>query len=447
MSLVNEDGFDLNRWLCRLREEGVLTTIGSPVNREHELAAIAKRYEGKGPVLFERVEGHEFPVVVGLYWNRRVLAELFGVGERELPDFIADAVRRWAKTPVSPVVVERGLANEVVMSKPDLTMLPVPKHFPLDGGPYLLSSVVIAKDPDTGVRNASVHRFMVTGPARLTMLMDVGRHLRDYYERAEKKDRPLEITISNGMDPTVYIASVVPGTLAPIDAGELGVSSELLGRPVCLVKSRTVGVEGVANAQFVIEGEILPHVREPEGPCAEVTGYYGERAERWVVNVKAITHRRDAIFHTLLPGREVYNSVGLVAEANVCRVVSSQVPGVRKIHFPHGGCGFYKAVVQIRKRAEGEAKNALLATLAAFPSLRIGVAVDEDVDIYDPEDVDWAICTRFDPDEGLILVKGALGHELNPMNPGGIGAKLGIDATAPVPRPRRFERARVKTGE
>ncbi|MPM82265.1 Phenolic acid decarboxylase subunit C [bioreactor metagenome] len=350
----------------------------------------------------------------------------------------------WQKDPVAPIVVEQGPATEVVMTTPDLRSLPIPLHALGDGGPYLDCSAVIAKDPDTGVRNLSIHRMMVTGPRRMTMLMDVGRHLRDYYERAERRGKPLEITISNGIDPSVYIASVVPGSAAPIDTDELGIASALIGRPVELVKSRTVEVEGVANAQFIIEAEILPNVREDEGPFGEVAGYYAKRDKRWVVNVKSISHRKSPIYHTLLPGKEVFNSVGLMGEANVFNLVSRQVPGIKGIHLSHGGGGFYHAVIQIKKVYEGTQRNAILAAMAAFPPLKQVIVVDDDVDIYDAEDVEWAMCTRFNPETDIVLVNKAFGHELNPVTQNGLTTKIGFDATVPHPRPKEYERVKFK---
>jgi 2,5-furandicarboxylate decarboxylase 1 len=132
-----------------------------------------------------------------------------------------------------------------------------------------------------------------------------------------------------------------------------------------------------------------------------------------------------------------------MGEANVCALVQSQVPEVLNVHFPHGGCGFYQAVVQLEKKGEGSQKNAILATFAAFPSLRIVIAIDSDVDIYNHEDVMWAISTRFDPDRGIITIKDARSHELNPMTKNGVGTKIGIDATAPYPKPYGFRRARA----
>jgi 2,5-furandicarboxylate decarboxylase 1 len=280
-------------------------------------------------------------------------------------------------------------------------------------------------------------------PDRLTMLMDVGRHLRDYYERAEAKGQPLEITISNGVDPSVYFASVSPGSAAPLDKDELGIACALRGGPLELSRSLTVGVEGIANAQFCIEGEILPYLRESEGKFGEVTGYYATKDDRWVVNVKAITHRKKPIFHTLIPGKEVFNSVGLTGEASIFRIVSRQVPGVKAVYLSHGGCGFYHAIVQMEPKYPGMAKNAIMSTFAAFPPLQIVTVVNPDVDIFNAEEIQWVMATRFKPDEDTVILPKCFSHELNPATDQGYSAKIGFDCTVPLPKSPIYDRVKM----
>ncbi|MGE7543511.1 UbiD family decarboxylase [Sporosarcina newyorkensis] len=445
-NLAKRNVADLQGVVQLLKEKKMLVRVKSPVDIKHEMAGIATRFDGGKAVLFEKLKNTDVSLLTGLYWNREVLAEIFNVKEKDLPFLTADSIEKWSKNPIEPIVVENGPANEVIIKNKEnlLKDIPIPTHGLQDGGPYLDSCVLIAKDPETGVRNASIQRLMVTGPNRMTMLMDMGRHLRDYYERAEKMNKPLEITINNGVGLPVHFASTTPSSAAPIDADELGVASQLLGEPLKLLRSQTVNVEGVADAQYVIEAEILPHIRENEGPAAEVTGYYAAADDRWVVNVKAVTRRKQPIFHTIMPGKEVYNAVGLMAEASVYQKVSSMVPDVIDVYLSYGGCGFYHANVQIKKSSEGVQKNAIMATFAAFPPLRRVTIVDEDVNIYDPEDIEWALATRHDPERDMILIPDARGHELNPITNDGIGTKIGIDATAPYPRPWEFQRLDMK---
>jgi 2,5-furandicarboxylate decarboxylase 1 len=436
---------DLGACIEQLAANGDLVRVRSEVDPVHELAGVAYCFEGRETVFCERVKGHAFPVLVGLYWNRAALARLFGCDKAQLPFAVADAVQEWQIRPIEPEVGDSGPANEVIEPEVDLRQLPIPIHALGDGGPYIDSAVVIARDPDTGVRNASIYRALVTGPDRLTVQLDAGRHVRDYYERAEKRGMPLQVTLNNGIGPAVHIASAVPSSAAPIDKDELGIAGNMTGEPLRLIRSQTVEVEGLADAQFILEAEMLPEVREPEGPFAEVTGYYAAQDNRWVVRVKKITRRKNPIWQTILSGKEVFNSVGLVGEAAVYRLVSRQVRDVQAVYFSHGGCGFYHAVVQLKKSMEGIAKNAILATFAAFPSLKMVIAVDEDVDLTNAEDVEWALATRFRPETGLIQIPAARGHELNPSTDHGLGMKLGLDATAPYPRPPAFERVKMAT--
>jgi len=435
---------DLQAYVQNLEKKGLLARVRTEVDLVHELAGVAKHFEGQEVVLFEKIRGYEMPVLIGLMWNRKNVGALFDVPAQKLPFHIGEAMVKWKSAPsdpaVLPVAVTDAPAQELRIEPVDLTRLPAPVLALEDGGPYLSNSVVIAKDPDTGVRNTSIHRCMITGPTRMTFLMDKGRHLRDYYERAEKRNCPLEITISNGVNIPSAIAAVTPGSVSSVDSDELGIASVLLGEPVRLCRSLTVAPEGLADAQFIIEGELLPHVREPEGPFGEVSGYYAARDNRWVVNVKAITRRENAIIHTLLPGAEVYNYVGLTAEAAVFRSISAQMGGILNVHLAHSGGGFYTAVVQMEPQAPGFAKQAISAAFAAFPPLQIVTVVNSDIDIFNADDVQWALATRFDPDTDLVIIKNCYGHELNPQVKNGLVTKIGFDCTCPVPRPESFKR-------
>lgn len=234
---------------------------------KYELAGIAKKMECKEVLLFEKPKGFDVPVLIGLMWSRDNLGRIFNKSARELPFYIGEPFAEWrARTEdpdVRPVVVENAPAQEIRLEPVDITTLPTPILALEDGGQYLSNSVVIAKDPDTGVRNASIHRVMITGPNRLAMLMDSGRHLRDYYERAESQGKSLEITINNGVSPAVTMAAISPSGAAPADMDELGIASVLLAGTRAVMKSLTVAPEGIADAQFIIEGEIfLTHVNQ-----------------------------------------------------------------------------------------------------------------------------------------------------------------------------------------
>ena len=434
---------DLQGYIDFLEAENLLVRVKTEVDPVLELAGIAKRFEGGKVVLFEKVKGSDYPVLIGLYWNLDIVAKIFACDRAQLPFVLTDEIRGWQKAPVAPVILERGPANEVIETDIDLYALPIPHHATGDGGRYLTSSVVIAKDPDTGVRNLSVHRMMVTGRNRFTLLLEELGHVMDYFKRAEARGEALEITINNGVDYPVLMAGAVPASAAPIGEDELGIVSQMRGVPVELIKAQTVGVEAIANAQFVIEGRILPNVREAEGPYAEVTGYYAERDQRWALEVTAVTRRKNPVFNSILSGIEVGNAYGLIAGAGAFDKIHSIVPEVTAVHFSDGSVP-YHLVVRMNKVHEGSQRNAIMAAFVSLAFVKTVTVVDEDVDIYNPADVDWAVQTRCRYETDLLLIPEAIGHRLNPMVENDKWTRLGIDATVPLPRPEKFVRAAME---
>ena len=316
---------DLKDCLKKMDAAGRLTYVHTEVDAVHELSGVAAKLDGGKAVMFEHVKGYDYPVSTGMWWNRENVAAIFDRSVDALPALFAAAVGSLHQNPVAPIVVDDAPAQQVTMPEVDLGRIPVPTHALKDGGPYFSNCIIVAKDPDTGVRNTSIHRLMVTGKDRLGLLMDMGRHLRNYYERAEAKGEPLEITINNGLHPAYFVAATTPSSAAPIDVDELAVASCLLGEPARLCRSKTVSVEGLADAQMIMEAEILPYVREPEGPFGEVSGYYATRDDRWVVHVKAITMQTDPVIHMLHPGREVWIGQGLSVSVYVSNIVEEHL--------------------------------------------------------------------------------------------------------------------------
>ncbi len=440
MDLAKRGLIDIQSYIDFYEQHNHLVRVKSEVDQDKVLAGIAKKFEGEKAVLFERVKGQDYPVFVGLYWNRPMLANLFGTTSERLPFALSDQIGAWRKNQMEPVVVDSGPANEVVESRLNLYSLPIPHHAEGDGGRYITSSVVVAKDPDTGVRNLSIHRMMVTGERRFTLLLEELGHVMDYYKRAEAKGQPLEITVNNGVDLGVHLAAASPAAAAPIDMDEVGIACQIRGGPVDMIRAQTVDVEAFANAQFVIEGRILPEVREPEGPYAEVTGYYAAREPRWVMDVTAITRRREPIFHTILSGLEVRQAYSSVAEAGVFERIRSAVPEVAAVHFSDGSVP-YDLVVQLDKKTADSPRAAIDAAFESLAFLKTVTVVDTDVDIFKMADVEWAVATRCQFEHDLTLIPDCIGHRLNPMVEDDKWTRMGIDATVPLPRAQKYERA------
>ena len=442
MDLAKRGLGELQACVQFLDEHDHLIRVHSPVDQDHELAGIAKKFEGGKAVLFENVKGQEFPVLVGLYWNRPMIAKLFGTTSEELPFALSEEIGAWRKSQLAPMVVESGPANEVVETEIDLYKLPIPHHAEKDGGRYFTSSVAVAKDPDTGVRNLSIHRMLVTEKNRMTMLLEELGHVMDYFKRAEARGQPLELTINNGVDLGTFLAAASPAAAAPIDMDEVGIASQILGEPERLIKAQTVDVEAFANAQFVIEGRILPNVREQEGPYAEVTGYYAERAPRWAFEVTAVTRRKSPIFHTILSGLEVRQAYSSVAEAGVFQQIRAAVPDVTAVHFEDGSVP-YLLVVQVDKQSNAMPAAVIKAAFDSLVFLKTVVVVDTDIDIFNQHDVEWAVATRSQYEHDLTIIDEGIGHRLNPMVENDQWVRLGIDATVPLPRQEKYERARM----
>ncbi len=428
-----------------LERSGRLARVSSSVDLQHDLAGLAAELEsGPRAVLFENIAGHEWPVLTGLYWSRELLADLLRREERTLPQYVSDCIRQWQQAPVDPVVVPSGPVLDVTEPDVDLAGMPIPIHAQKDGGPYFDAAVVIAKDPETGVRNASIQRFQVVANDRMHVNIDAGRHLELYLEKAEAKGETLTFTLNCGVGPGLHFAAAAPAEAAPADADELGIASAFHGAPLELVKASNGHDDMVAHAMWALECEMVPGEVADEGPFAEVTGYYATVAPRPVVHVRKIHRRAEPVFQTILSGVEVWNSVGLLGEANILQLLQKQVPGVTDVYMSHGGGGFYHCIVQLAQKRQGWSKQAILAAFSAFPPLKMVTVVDDDVDLRSAQDVEWAMATRLEPTKGIVTIDESFGHGLNPSFPDYLGPKVGFDATKPYPPTWAYERATYK---
>ena len=433
---------DLRGWLAYLAERGKLAIAREGVALADELAAIAKRLERDSAVLFPRPDGHEIPVVANLFAGRDWVAESISVTEDQLlPRFLAAASH-----PLPTHEVASGPVQDVVHHDVDLLReLPVPKHNERDSGPYITAGLLIARNPRTGVQNVSIHRCQISSKNRIGVLL-LPRHTFSYYRLAEQLGQALEIAIVIGAHPALMLASQA---IAALDEDEMAIAGALLGAPVDVVKCRTNSVRVPAHAEIVIEGRILQGVREPEGPFGEFPQYYGPRANREVIEVDAITHRKAPIFHTIVGGGFEHLILGGVPrEATLLQHLRRSFPNVLDVRLTRGGTCRYHLAIKIDKANDGEPKNVMMCAFGAHYDIKQVVVVDKDVDISSSEEIEWAVATRFQADRDLMVVSGALGSKLDPTTDSGISAKMGLDATAPVSAPElAFKRIHVKGEE
>jgi 2,5-furandicarboxylate decarboxylase 1 len=428
----------LRGWLDRLSQTGRLAAIRPGVSLKFELAAIAKKLDGTKATVFPKPGGHSMTVISGLVSSRNWIAEAMGVSTARLLARFQEA----ARSPIPWREVKSAPVQEVVHKDIDLLrLLPVPTHNELDSGAYLTAGLLISRNPQTGRQNVAIHRHQISGPASVGALL-LPRHTLAYQHMAEQAGEDLPIAIVIGVDPLTLLSSQA---IAPLDQDELEIAGALHGAPLEVVKCMTNEVRVPAHAEIVLEGRILARSRAPEGPFGEFPQYYGERAERHVIAIDLVTHRPQPLFHTIVGGGLEHLTLGgIPREATILDWLQRSFPSVKDVHLALGGTCRYHLYIKMKKRFEGEAKNVIAGAFAAHYDIKHVIAVDEDVDIHNPQDVEWAIATRFQADRDFVILPNSMGSKLDPSTSDGIGAKMGLDATVPLNAPEgKFRRIRV----
>lgn len=428
----------LRDWLDHLAANDQLVVTRPGVDLRYELAAIAKRFDGQKATFFPSPGGHAIPVVSGLLGDRTWIADAMGVS----PDAVLARFGEAMAHPVAWREISAAPVQEVVHNNVRLTeLLPIPTHNELDSGPYISAGLLIARNPKTGVQNVAIHRCQVSAADELGILL-LPRHTLAFYDEAEQAGQALEVAIVIGCDPLTSLASQA---IAPLDFDELTIAGALHGEPIEVVKCLSNEVRVPAAAEIVLEGRILPHARALEGPFGEFPQYYGERAERQVVKIERVTHRGDAIFHTIVGGANEHLILGAIPrEATLLSHLQRSFPNVLDVHLSMGGVGRFVLYVKLRQRQAGEAKNVIMGAFAGHYDLKHVIVVDEDVDIHNARDVEWAVVTRSQADRDFVIVANAQGSKLDPSSRDGVTTKLGIDATVPLSAPDgKFTRIHV----
>ena len=319
-----------------------LCRISESVNADFNITALAMELEkaGRAPALwFQNVQNQRFSVVTNLFGSRRRYALALGVAEGRLIDTWANS----GDKTIEPLLIKHGPVQDVVLTGADVDLgyLPVMKHFEQDAGAYITYAVVIAEDPDTGVRNASFHRMQVKDRTRMGTSLHSRRHLWNYVQRNDQRGRDTPIAIVIGSHPLITFGGLWKGS---IEIDEYAIIGGLLGEPLEIVRGRTVPIDVPAQAEFIIEGRILVGARESEGPFAEFTGYASERSTQHVVEVTAITHRKDAIYQDIVPGisDEHTSLLAVPQEARLLRTLRQQYPNVTAVAYPKSGTCYAK---------------------------------------------------------------------------------------------------------
>lgn len=423
-----------------------------------------------GPAMtFENVKGHQgAKVVIGLLASRKRVGYLLNSKPEKLGFMMRDAV----KNAIAPVVVDKAKAQcqEVVHLATDegfdiRKLIPAPTNTPEDAGPYVTLGMCYASDVETGESDVTIHRLCLQSKDEISMFFTPGaRHLGAFREKAEALGKPLPISISIGVDPAIEIASCFEPPTTPLGFNELSIAGAIRGKAVELAPCVTIDEKCIANAEYVIEGELLvgARVREDQNSntgkaMPEFPGYTGPaNAELPVIKVKTVTHRVNPIMQTCIgPSEEHVSMAGIPTEASILDMVERAMPGrVQNVYAHSSGGGKFIAVIQFKKTVpsdEGRQRQAALLAFSAFPELKQVILVDEDVDIFDTNDVLWAMTTRMQADVDIVTIPGVRCHPLDPSNDPacswsirdhGIACKTIYDATVPFNQKARFQRAK-----
>ena len=414
----------LRDYLGLLENQDRLVRITSPISKRYEIPAVLKRLEPQ-PVLFENVKESPFRVVGNLFCDKVAFASFFDIQIEDIIPKLAKAIEK----PVPYNVVDSALCQQVFIKEPDLNVLPILRHFPGDGGNFITSGVVVARHPQYG-QNADFHRCMQFSKTEMSMRVVSSRHFDTFLQDLGE----IDIAIVVGNTPNVLAAAA---TSVEIGVDELEIASALQSLQV--VKAKTVDVFVPADAEFILEGTVYLNRRHSEGPFVDLTETQDVVRQEPVFELKAITHREDAIWQALLPGALEHKLLmGMPREPTIFRKVN-QVVECLDVNVNPGGCSWLHAIVQIKKRSEDDGMKAIQATFEGHRSCKHVFVVDDDIDIYNPLEVEWAMATRFQGDQMMVVKEREPGSSLDPSAEPGtkMTTKIGFDLTKPLGEERK----------
>jgi len=409
-------------FLEQLDKNGELTKIRKEVSTEYEIAGIIDAL-GEKPVLFEKVKESSLPVVAGLVSSKELIARALGIRKEQLLHKLSLAI----ENPVPPDVAEMGECQEIVEKDVDLTRLPIMRYTEKDGGKYIASAVSIIRDPGFHARNMCFHRLMLLDKNRFVARIVENRGTDSALKKAGGE---LDIALCIGNSTAVLLAA---STTFPMGVDELGMANAL--EKTELVKCKTIDLEVPKDCEIVLEGRITKE-KTSEGPFLDTTGTIDRVRQQPIIEIKCITHREKPIYQTLLPGRNEHKFLmGMPKEPTIFNEVN-KVCECKDVYVTPGGCSWLHAVVQIKKQNSDDGRKAIMAAFEGHKSLKHCIIVDDDINIYDLNDVEWAIATRFQADKNAVILPNQPGSSLDPSGDLTEGkkattCKAGLDATVP----------------
>jgi UbiD family decarboxylase len=412
-----------------------LLRIRAPVRTALDITSLVFELEhaGRSPVVvYENVEGHSMPVITNIAGNRKLLAACLGVDPADLPTAFRERCQKYIPCDVVKNAPWQAVCLEG--DEVDFAKLPIPLHFSVDAAPYITAGQIVARDPVTGVDTTGFHRLMVKGRNRLGVSLHSRRRMHEFHRRAAERGQNLPAAITLGIHPLHYMGAMVYAY--PPHVRKYEIIGGLFGAPYQLASTGFHDLEVPFAAEIVIEGEILADVHEPEGPFSEFTGYASYRSTENVFVAKRIRMRRDAMFHSIVSGMsQDHILVSCVTrEGEILNTLRRNLPNVLGVYVPHRTCGAFLAIVKMKKTAQGEPQQAIMAALGTEFYTKYVIVVDEDVDIFDMSDVMWAVATRVRAEQDIVFIPGCKGAILDPTSDPETFTvtKMGIDATRPV---------------
>jgi len=432
----------LSDFLSELQKKNDLIRIKKLVDPKFELAAIVSKLNGGKVVLFESVKNSKIKVAANVLGTRnRIALSINSKNENLIQEKINDAIRNNSE------IIKTDANNNWKKNSKDLLDLPIVTHFEKDSGAYITSSLVIAKDRETGNQNLSTHRLLRLDSRRMVIRMVEGRHLHKCYTSAKEHGEDLPVSILIGAHPAISVAAAYQ---APYGENELKIANSLMGNGLTLTKSPGTGLYVPKNSEILLEGRILAD-ETAEEQMVEMLRTYDIKRRQPIFELEKIYLSEDPIYHDILPGYGEHRLLmGLPIESKIFKGVKDVVPSTNAVHLTDGGSNWLVAIIQIRKKLEGEPKNAIVAAFAAHPSLKIAIVVDEDINYANPVEVEYAISTRCQADKDLLIIPNSKGSSLDPSSDQNnlLTTKLGIDATATLLKSKdRFEIAKIPKQE
>lgn len=428
MSIIAKD---IRAHLAGMVQRGECYRVKKLVDRKTEAPSLIASSIRRGKaILFENIANCDMALVGNVIGSKRLLEQALGCEHQGLAAWFGERSHQ----PINPICVPTASAQEIVEEAVDLMQLPIPTLHEEDAGPYITGGVCIQKDPETGAQNAGYYSLQLKGKNRLGLRMLQSTHGYAIFQKRLRQGLRTEMAVAIGLHPLEMLAAA-----SHIPGDEFALAGALRGEPVELVKCISLDLEVPAHAEIILEGTILPNEMEPEGPIGDWLGYYPLVENRHIFQVERVTHRKDAIFQTVLSGSAEENLLlSIPRTADLLRASRKAVSGVINASLDP----FLPiCVIQLNKQFEGEPMNALLAAFCEVPFIKIGIAVDEDVDISSLSDVLWAVVTRTNLDQDINIIHNVMGFSRDPFDR--YKAKMAIDATAPLAAKTHFRRSRV----